>query len=112
MVIGNPPYSVVSQNKGEWIVDLINDYKKIGDEKLKERNLKVLLDDYVKFIRFAQWKMENVERGIVAIITNHGFLDNPTFRGMRHSLLSNFDALYFLDLPRQRQQKRNRSRRR
>ncbi len=98
VVTGNPPYSVASQNKGEWIVRLINDYKESDGEKLKESNLKVLLDDYVKFIRFAQWKMENVERGIVAIITNHGFLDNPTFRGMRHSLLSTFDALYFLDL--------------
>ena len=98
VITGNPPYSVASQNKGEWIVRLINDYKKSDGEKLKESNLKVLLDDYVKFIRFAQWKMENVERGIVAIITNHGFLDNPTFRGMRHSLLSTFDALYFLDL--------------
>ena len=87
VITGNPPYSVVSQNKGEWIVGLIDDYKKIDDGKRKERNLKVLLDDYVKFIRFAQWKMEEVERGIVAIITNHSFLDNPTFRGMRKSCL-------------------------
>ncbi|WP_424947089.1 type ISP restriction/modification enzyme [Candidatus Spongiihabitans sp.] len=98
VITGNPPYSVASQNKGEWIIDLINSYKQINGEKLKEQNLKVLLDDYVKFFRFAQWKMENVERGIVAIITNHGFLDNPTFRGMRKSLLDTFDALYFLDL--------------
>ena len=98
VITGNPPYSVVSQNKGEWIVDLINSYKQINGEKLKEQNLKVLLDDYVKFFRFAQWKMESVERGIVAIITNHGFLDNPTFRGMRKSLLDTFDTLYFLDL--------------
>ena len=98
VITGNPPYSVASQNKGEWIVDLINSYKQINGEKLKEQNLKVLLDDYVKFFRFAQWKMENVERGIIAIITNHGFLDNPTFRGMRKSLLDSFDTLYFLDL--------------
>ena len=98
VITGNPPYSVVSQNKGEWITGLIDDYKYVDGEKLKERNPKVLLDDYVKFIRFAQWKMEKVERGIVAVITNHGFLDNPTFRGMRQSLLDTFDALYFLDL--------------
>ena len=98
VITGNPPYSVASQNKGEWIIDLINSYKQINGEKLKEQNLKVLLDDYVKFFRFAQWKMESVERGIIAIITNHGFLDNPTFRGMRKSLLDTFDALYFLDL--------------
>ena len=98
VITGNPPYSVVSQNKGEWIVGLIDDYKKIDGGKRKEQNLKVLLDDYVKFIRFAQWKMDQVEHGIVAIITNHGFLDNPTFRGMRKSLLDTFDTLYFLDL--------------
>ena len=98
VVCGNPPYSAVSQNTGEWIVGLIADYKKVDGNPLGEANPKVLLDDYVKFIRFAQWKMENVERGIVAIITNHGFLDNPTFRGMRQSLMDTFDALYFLDL--------------
>ena len=98
VITGNPPYSVTSQNKGEWITNLIKDYKHLKGEKLKEQNLKLLNDDYVKFIRFAQWKMEEVERGIVAIITNHGFLDNPTFRGMRQSLMSTFDALYFLDL--------------
>ena len=98
VITGNPPYSVTSQNKGEWIVDLINSYKQINGEKLKEQNLKVLLDDYVKFFRFAQWKMKSAEHGIVAIITNHGFLDNPTFRAMRKSLLDAFDTLYFLDL--------------
>ena len=98
VITGNPPYSITSQNKGEWISKLIDSYKQINGKKLQESNLKVLLDDYVKFIRFAQWKMKNVDRGIVAIITNHGFLDNPTFRGMRKSLLDTFDALYFLDL--------------
>ena len=98
VITGNPPYLIHSLNTGEWIVDLINSYKQINGEKLKEQNLKVLLDDYVKFFRFAQWKMESAEHGIVAIITNHGFLDNPTFRAMRKSLLDSFDTLYFLDL--------------
>ena len=98
VICGNPPYSVVSQNKGEWIADLIKNYQHLDGERLREQNLKVLQDDYVKFIRFAQWKMERVERGVVAIITNHGFLDNPTFRGMRKSLLNTFDSFYFLDL--------------
>lgn len=98
VITGNPPYSVESQNKGEWITKLIKTYKYIDDEKLQEQNLKLLQDDYVKFIRFAQWKMERAKRGIVAIITNRGFLDNPTFRGMRKSLLGTFDTLYFLDL--------------
>ena len=98
VITGNPPYSGVSQNKGAWIGGLIETYKLVDGEPLGERNPKWLQDDYVKFIRFAQWKMEQVERGVVAIITNHGFLDNPTFRGMRQSLSATFDALYFLDL--------------
>ena len=98
VITGNPPYSGHSQNKGWWIDDLIKTYKQVDGKPLGERNPKWLQDDYVKFIRFAQWKMEQVERGIVAVITNHGFLDNPTFRGMRQSLLDTFDALYFLDL--------------
>ena len=98
VITGNPPYSGHSQNKGAWIADLMKTYKQVDGKPLGERNPKWLQDDYVKFIRFAQWKMENVERGIVAVITNHGFLDNPTFRGMRQSLMGAFDALYFLDL--------------
>ena len=97
-VVGNPPYSGVSQNRGAWIGGLIGDYKRIDGAPLGERNSKWLQDDYVKFIRFAQWKIEQAKRGVVAIVTNHAFLDNPTFRGMRQSLLSSFDRLYFLDL--------------
>ena len=97
-VVGNPPYSGVSQNRGAWIGGLIDDYKRVDGAPLGERNSKWLQDDYVKFIRFAQWKIEQAKRGVVAIVTNHAFLDNPTFRGMRQSLLSTFDRLYFLDL--------------
>ncbi len=97
VITGNPPYSGISQNKGAWITKLIETYKYVDGKHFGERK-HWLQDDYVKFIRFAQHKMENVERGIVAIITNHSFLDNPTFRGMRQSLLNTFDALYFLDL--------------
>ena len=97
-VVGNPPYSGVSQNRGAWIGGLIDDYKRVDGAPLGERNSKWLQDDYVKFIRFAQWKIKQAKRGIVAIVTNHAFLDNPTFRGMRQSLLSTFDRLYFLDL--------------
>jgi predicted helicase len=57
-----------------------------------------LQDDYVKFIRFAQLKMDAVEEGIVAVITNHRWLDNPTFKGMRKSLMETFDQIYVLDL--------------
>lgn len=76
----------------------MKDYFMVDGEKLKEKNPKWLQDDYVKFIRFAQDKMDRCERGIVAIITNHSFLDNPTFRGMRQSLMNSFHQLYFLDL--------------
>ena len=65
--MGNPPYNLSSQNNCEWINNKINDYK----ENLHEKNLKILSDDYVKFIRFAQWKIEQVGRGIVALITNN-----------------------------------------
>jgi predicted helicase len=87
VITGNPPYNKFSRNKGRWITSLLNVYRKIDGAKVNEGTTWIT-DDYVKFIRFAQWKMEQVEQGIVGIITNHSFLDNPTFRGMRHSLMS------------------------
>lgn len=100
VIIGNPPYSGESANKGEWIMNLMEDYKKEpgGKEKLKERNPKWINDDYVKFIRYAQYCIEKSGQGIVAFINPHGFIDNPTFRGMRWKLLSVFDKIYVLDL--------------
>ncbi len=98
VITGNPPYSGHSKNTGGWITDLINTYKTVDGEPLGEKNSKWLQDDYVKFIRFAQWKMDKVEEGIVGIITNHSFLDNPTFRGMRQSLMKTFNRIYVLDL--------------
>ncbi|MGB4447032.1 MAG: type ISP restriction/modification enzyme [Cloacibacterium sp.] len=99
-VIGNPPYSGESSNKSDWIMKLMEDYKKEpgGKEKLKERNPKWINDDYVKFIRFAQYLVEKNGEGIVAFINPHGFLDNPTFRGMRWNLLKTFDKIYTIDL--------------
>ncbi|WP_332034068.1 type ISP restriction/modification enzyme, partial [Kaistella sp.] len=99
-VIGNPPYSGESSNKSDWIMGLMEDYKKEpgGKEKLKERNSKVINDDYVKFIRFAQHLVEKNEEGIVAFINPHGYLDNMTFRGMRWNLLKTFDKIYTIDL--------------
>ena len=99
-VIGNPPYSGESSNKGKWIMDLMEDYKKEpgGKEKLKEKNYKFVNDDYVKFIRFAQYLVEKNGEGIVAFINPHGYLDNPTFRGMRWNLLKTFDKIYTIDL--------------
>lgn len=97
---GNPPYSGESQNKGAHIMGLMDSYKKEpgGKEKLKERNPKWLNDDYVKFMRMAEHFIEKNGSGILAYITNHGYLDNPTFRGMRWHLLKTFDDIYVLDL--------------
>ena len=99
-IIGNPPYSGESANKGKWIMDLMQDYKKEpgGKEKLKERNPKMINDDYVKFLRYGQHFIEKNQEGVLAFINPHGFLDNPTFRGMRWSLLKTYDKIYTIDL--------------
>ena len=98
LILGNPPYSGHSSNRGDWIRGLIENYKQVDGKPLGEKNPKWLQDDYVKFLRFAQWKIEGAGRGVVGIITNHGYLDNPTFRGMRQSLMRTFDDIYILDL--------------
>ena len=99
-IIGNPPYSGESANKGEWIMSLMEDYKKEpgGKVKLKERNPKWINDDYVKFLRYGQHFIEKNGSGVLAFINPHGFLDNPTFRGMRWNLLKTYDKIYTLDL--------------
>lgn len=100
VVIGNPPYSGESQNKGKWILSLMEDYKKEpgGKQPLDERNPKWLNDDYVKFIRLAQYYIEKNGEGVIGFINPHGYLDNPTFRGMRWNLLKTFDKIYTIDL--------------
>jgi predicted helicase len=99
VILGNPPYSGESQNSGMWINNLMNDYKKEPTGgRLIERNAKWINDDYVKFIRFGQYFIKKNGEGILAFINNHSFLDNPTFRGMRYSLLKTFDKIYILDL--------------
>lgn len=100
VVIGNPPYSGESANKGEWIMKLMEDYKKEpgGKVKLKERNPKWINADENKFIRYGQYYIEKNGSGILAFINPHSFLDNPTFRGMRWHLLKTFDKIYTIDL--------------
>lgn len=99
VVVGNPPYSGESRNKSDWIMELLQTYKtEPQGGPLKERNSKWLNDDYVKFIRFAHDRIHRTGHGIVAFITNHGWLDNPTFRGMRAQLMAEFDDIYVLDL--------------
>jgi len=105
VILGNPPYSGLSANQNKWTEKLLKTdldgaqgYYTVDDKPLGEKNPKWLQDDYVKFLRFAQWKIHKAGRGIVAMITNHGYLDNPTFRGMRQSLLKTFDEIYLLNL--------------
>ncbi|MCX5832042.1 MAG: DNA methyltransferase [Deltaproteobacteria bacterium] len=108
VVMGNPPYSGHSANKSAWISGLLRgrlpdggktgNYYEVDGQPLGERNPKWLQDDYVKFIRFGQWRIEQSGQGILAFITNHGYLDNPTFRGMRQSLMQTFTDIYILNL--------------
>lgn len=98
VVLGNPPYSGHSANTGEWISKEVRAYYQVDGKPLKERNPKWLQDDYVKFIRFAQWKIEQLGEGVLGFITNHSYIDNPTFRGMRQSLMNTFDEIYILNL--------------
>lgn len=108
VVFGNPPYSGHSANKGKWIEGLLKGkqpdgtkttgYYELDGQPLVERQSKWLQDDYVKFIRWAQWRIERTGQGILAFITNHSYLDNPTFRGMRQSLMQTFTDIYVLDL--------------
>ncbi len=93
IVMGNPPYSVSSNNKGEWINKLLDDYKK----NLNEKKLN-LDDDYIKFIRLAQYYVERNGEGIVAYISNNSFIDGITHRQMRSELMRVFDEVYILDL--------------
>ena len=99
VVVGNPPYSGVSSNNGDWASHLIDDYKREpgSDQPLQERK-HWLNDDYVKFLSFAQHYIDKNGEGIVGFINNNGFIDNPTFRGMRWSLLKSFDDIYIFNL--------------
>lgn len=96
-VIGNPPYSGISSNNGEWISNLIEDYKYVDGVHFNERK-HWLNDDYVKFLRYGQHFIEKNGSGVLAYINPHGFLDNPTFRGMRWHLLKTYDKIYTIDL--------------
>ncbi|HCQ9734213.1 TPA: DNA methyltransferase, partial [Acinetobacter baumannii] len=99
-IIGNPPYSGESSNKGDWIMSLMEDYKKEpgGEEKLQERNPKWINNDYVKFLRYGQYFIEKNGSGVLAFINPHRFLNSSTFRGMRWNLLKTYDKIYTIDL--------------
>jgi hypothetical protein len=107
VVLGNPPYSGVSAGDYPWISALLRgrgpdgrsaaSYYHVAGEPINERK-HWLNDDYVKFFRFAQWQIESSGAGVLAFVTNRGFLDNPTFRGMRHGLLQTFERIEVIDL--------------
>lgn len=96
VVVGNPPYSGVSMNK-QYTDNSVYKVEPGGKQKLKERK-NWLDDDYVKFIRLAESLIEKKHEGIIGMITSHGYIDNPTFRGMRWHLRKTFDKIYVLDL--------------
>lgn len=95
VVLGNPPYSVSSENKSEFIEELMDDYKK---DVRAERNIQPLSDDYIKFIRFAHWKIAQAGKGILGFITNNAYLSGIIHRGMRRMLVDTFDEIYILNL--------------
>jgi predicted helicase len=103
IVLGNPPFSSLSTTTNEWIArlvrgdDEVRGYVRANGQRLNERKT-WLHDDYVKFIRLAQWHVEQAGRGIVGYVTNHGFLDNATFRLMRQELLRVFPRIEIIDL--------------
>ena len=95
VMLGNPPYRRDSNNKGDTIERLMKSYKANLEG---ERILRALSDDYIKFIRYAQEKIEQTGEGIVAFVTNNSFLDGSTHRTMRQELLRVFDEIYILNL--------------
>lgn len=109
-IVSNPPYSGESFNKAKWITDLLKigyrtkegqkdeGYYKVNGEPLGEKNPKWIGNDYVKFIRFAQWKIDTQGEGVIGFITDNSYLDNPTFRGVRRSLMNSFNKIYILNL--------------
>ncbi|PQO41629.1 type ISP restriction/modification enzyme [Blastopirellula marina] len=104
VIVGNPPYAATSANRGTWIKSLMTgggepsrNYYEVAGEPLREKKL-WLHDDYVQFFRLAQWHLDRSGLGVLAFLTNHGYLDNPTFRGMRWELLRGFDQLQLIDL--------------
>jgi hypothetical protein len=110
VILGNPPWSGHSANRGKRLDRFVREeyvaadgrrdagYGQVDGEPLGEKNPKWLQDDYVKFLRFAQRRIDRAGEGIVAFVTSHSYLDNPTFRGMRRSLLATFDEIHLLDL--------------
>lgn len=95
VILGNPPYSVSSANKSDFIEQAMDLYK---EDVRTEKNIQPLSDDYIKFIRFAHWKIEQDGKGIIGMITNNSYLSGLIHRGMRKKLLDSFGEIYILNL--------------
>ena len=105
VVLGNPPYSLRSERpsqakakRNSWVGKLVDDYYEVDGQRIDEQNSGMLQDDYVRFIRFGQWRIDRSGSGILAFITSHSYLTNATFRGMRQHLMQTFSEIYILDL--------------
>lgn len=96
VIVGNPPYNINSQNNNNFISQLIKDYKYVNEKLIKGSH--ALNDDYVKFIRYAQHRVDSVGSGVVGLVVNHSFLDAPTFKGMRYSLMQSFNKIKIINL--------------
>ncbi|MDB4929951.1 MAG: methyltransferase [Myxococcaceae bacterium] len=102
VVLGNPPYSLHSQNMNDESRAIVNPYRSVGGVPIKEKGAlqfeKIIQDDYVKFFRVAEISVLTAGVGVLGFVANHGFLDNQTLRGMRYSLLSSFDYIRCVNL--------------
>lgn len=102
VIIGNPPYAFTSQNLDETLRVWVESYRSINGVPIKEKGAlqaeKAIQDDYIKFMRLAEWHLTTTASGLIGMISSHGYLDNPTLRGMRYSFLSSFDAIRVFDL--------------
>jgi hypothetical protein len=102
LVIGNPPYSIQSQNLADVARLWVDPYRYVDGELIREKGAlqfeKSLQDDCIKFASLSQQQIIRAGAGALGMIMSHSFIDNPTLRGMRHSLAQTFDTIYVLDL--------------
>ncbi|MBX7132301.1 MAG: hypothetical protein K1X67_06450 [Fimbriimonadaceae bacterium] len=102
VVVGNPPYSAISSNLTPAVRRIVDPYRAVDGEPIRERSMlqfeKNIQDDYVKFFALSQAALTQAQSGICSLISNHSYLDGPTLRGMRWSLISCFPRSWFLDL--------------
>ncbi|MBN1471927.1 MAG: N-6 DNA methylase [Syntrophaceae bacterium] len=94
-IMGNPPYSIASYNKSDFIEGIMDLYK---EDVKDEKNIQLLSDDYAKFIRFCHWKIAQVGKGIMGLITKNTYLNTSAFKGLRKQLLKSFDKVYVFNL--------------